>query len=434
MKRFINPMPFNSAMLTNEQIKEILIEQREIMLKKALGVERNILKEVDKKIKLPHVIVLTGLRRSGKSTLLRQIIDKHYKNEDFFYVSFEDERLFNFPATEFNMVYEELVRLYGRKKTFFIDEIQNIKNFEIFVRRFYEDGFKFFITGSSANLLSRELGTKLTGRHVDITLKPFSFKEFLKLRNFAFERDMIYKTENRAEIRSYFDEYLAKGGMPEYITYDAAELLARVYDDTVIKDIAVRHKIGNITELKELYSFLITNSVNKFSFNSLKKIVHLGSVNTIKKYLSYLEETHFAKMVNKFDYSIKKQIINDKKVYICDNGFITLLSKKITKDKGWLLENLVFNSFNKNCEVFYYSGKKECDFLLLENRKVVQAVQVCHELNEDNRKREISGLIEAMEKSRLKEGLILTYDQEDKLKIEKNEISIIPVWKWLLNR
>ena len=145
MKRFINYRLFNPDMLTNEQIKGILIEQREIMLKKALGIERGILKEVGKKIKLPHVIVLTGLRRSGKSTLLRQIIDKHYKNEDFFYVSFEDERLFNFPAAEFNRVYEELVRLYGRKKTFFIDEIQNIKNFEIFVRRFYEDGFKFFI-------------------------------------------------------------------------------------------------------------------------------------------------------------------------------------------------------------------------------------------------------------------------------------------------
>jgi len=113
---------------------------------------------------------------------------------------------------------------------------------------------------------------------------------------------------------------------------------------------------------------------------------------------------------------------------------ITLLSKKITKDKGWLLENLVFNSFNKNCEVFYYSGKKECDFLLLENRKVIQAVQVCYELSEDNKKREISGLIEAMEKYHIKEGLILTYNQEDNLKIKKNKISIIPLWKWLLDR
>ena len=150
-------------MLSEEQIKEILVKQRETILNKKFGVERTILKEIELKIKLPHVVVLTGLRRSGKSTLLRQLIKKRYNDENFYYINFEDERLFNFPANEFNKLYEALVSLYGKKKTFFLDEIQNVTNFETFVRRFYEEGFKFFITGSSATLLSRELGTKLTG-------------------------------------------------------------------------------------------------------------------------------------------------------------------------------------------------------------------------------------------------------------------------------
>src|SRR3989344_5957479 len=326
MKTFINLNFHYISMLSEEQIKEILIKQRETILNKGYGVERVVLKEVESKIKLPHVIVLTGLRRSGKSTLLRQIIKKHYYDEDFYYINFEDERLFNFPANEFNKLYEALMILFGKKITFFLDEIQNIKNFETFIRRFYEEGFKFFITGSSATILSKELGTKLTGRHVDIVVKPFSFLEFLKLKKFNLEKDSIYKTESKIELKRYFEEYLINGGMPEYLIYNDQELLTKVYDDTILKDIAVRHKVENISVLKELYQYLVTNFANKFSFNSIKKVISIRSVNTIKKFISYLEETYFAKTINKFDYSYKKQIINDKKFYVLDNGFIGVLS------------------------------------------------------------------------------------------------------------
>ncbi len=419
-------------MLSEEQIKEILVKQRETILNKKYGIERTILKEVEAKAKMPHVVVLTGLRRSGKSTLLRQLIKKHYKDEDFYYINFEDERLFNFPANEFNKLYESLVGLCGKKKTFFLDEIQNVTNFETFVRRFYEEGFKFFITGSSATLLSKELGTKLTGRHVDIIVKPFSFLEFLNLKGFKFEKDFIYKTELKVEIKKYFDEYLLEGGMPEYLTYEDPELLTKVYEDTVIKDIAVRHKVNNVVILRNLYSILISNFANKFSFNSLKKVTDINSVNTIKKFIYYLEETYFAKTINKFDYSIKKQIVNDKKFYVIDNGFIKVLSKKLTKDKGWLLENLVFNCLNNGNGVFYYSNKNECDFLLVKNKAVINAIQVCYDLDEDNREREISGLKEAMDKFKVKEGLLLTNNQEDSLRIGRKKVKVIPVWKWLL--
>jgi uncharacterized protein len=420
-------------MLSKEQIKQIIISQRENILKKDFGIERSVLKEIKEKKKLPHIIVITGVRRCGKSTILKQIIERYYPNKDFYYINFEDERFFNFDASNFNEIYEILVELYGECKTFFIDEIQNINNFEIFVRRFYDNGFKFYITGSNANLLSKELGTKLTGRHVDIEVSPFSFLEFLKLKKFKFEKKSIYLTETRVKIKKLFEKYLEKGGMPEYLQFDDVEILMRTYEDILLKDIIVRYKVDNISSIREMYQYMVSNFSNKFSYNSIKKISEIGSVNTVKKYISYLEETFFAKTINKFEYSIKKQLINDKKLYIIDNGFLQILSTRLTKDKGWLLENMVFNTINKqHTNIFYFSEKQECDFIALKNKKIISIIQVTWELNETNKKREIEGLLSAMKFFKQKTGLILTYDQEDEKIIEGNKIIIKPVWKWLL--
>lgn len=419
-------------MISKEMLKLVLVEQRESLLQKPIGIKREVLDHIISKIKLPHIIVLTGIRRCGKSTLLRQIIDDVYNNDDFYYINFEDERLFNFNAKDFNQIYEALIELFGDKKTFFIDEIQNVSNFENFVRRFYDNGYKFYITGSNAKLLSKEIGTKLTGRHLDIIVKPFSFKEFMTFKGMQFDKNMIYKTESRAEIKSLFQEYLFGGSMPEYAMYKDKELLMQIYEDVIIKDIVVRYNIENIIRLKELYQYTITNFSNKFSFNSLKKIIDFGSVNTIKLHLGYLCETHLAKMITKFDYSMKKQLINEKKIYVIDNGFISAISTRITKDKGWLLENIVFNRLTDDFEIFYHSGKSECDFILVERNKIKTAMQVTWELDETNRDREINGLVEAMQTYDLKSGLLLTYDQEEEIIINLKKIHIQPIWKWLL--
>ncbi len=420
-------------MLTKEQLKQIVVSQRENILKKSFGIERSVLKEIEQKRKMPHVIVITGVRRCGKSTLLKQIIEQYYKNKEFYYINFEDERLFNFDASKFDEIYETLVELYGECKTFFIDEIQNINNFETFVRRFCDNGFKFYITGSNANLLSKELGTKLTGRHVDIVVKPFSFLEFLKLKKFKFEKNMMYLTEGRVKIKKLFIEYLEKGGMPEYLQFKDDEILMRTYEDIILKDIIVRYHVDNIASIRELYQYMVSNFSNKFSYNAIKKITGIGSVNTVKKYISYLEETFFAKTINKFEHSIKKQLINDKKLYIIDNGFLKTLSTRLTKDKGWLLENIVFNTLNRQyVDVFYFSEKQECDFVTLKNKKIHSIMQVTWELNENNKSRETNGLITAMDTFKQKTGLILTYDQEDELKIGNKKIIVKPVWKWIL--
>lgn len=408
-------------MIHQDQLKQILLEQRQTVLQKEIGIKREALKEIRSKKKLPHVIVITGIRRSGKSTLLRQIIKEHYDDSEFYYVNFEDERLFNFQAKEFNQIYETLIELFGQKKTFFIDEIQNVPGFELFVRRFYEDGFKFYITGSNAKLLSKEIGTRLTGRHVNITVNPFSFKEVLKAKQIKVEE--THTTKARATIKKEFTEYLIKGGMPEYIMHNDPETIIRVYEDIVIKDIAVRYKVENIGLLKELYQYLISTISQRFSYNSLRRFMTISSANTIKKYIDYLEETYLINQVNKFDYSMKKRIVNDKKVYAIDNGFVQNIAIKFTKDNGWLLENLVFNELKKKNDVFYFSGAHECDFIT-DNK----AYQVCWNLNSANKDREINGLKEAMKHIKTDKGIILTSNQEEII----DNITVKPVWKWLL--
>lgn len=244
---------------------------------------------------------------------------------------------------------------------------------------------------------------------------------------------MLYKTEDRAKLKKLFGKYLISGGMPEFLIYKDPGILTRIYEDIVIKDIAVRYKVENLYEMRELYQYLITNFANKFSFNGLKQVVGLGSITTIKNYLLFLTETFFVSLVNKFDFSLKKQIVNEKKVYVVDNSFIPVLSIKLNKDKGWLLENFVFNVLKKSNKVFYFSDKNECDFVIQNDKKITNVIQVTNELSDNNKQRELKGLLEAMEYFKLKNGLILTSDQETTIIRDKKNILVKPVWKWLLS-
>lgn len=419
-------------MLPENLLKQVFIDQHAYILKKEPGIERTELAAIAGKIKLPHIHVITGIRRCGKSTFLRQIIRKFYKDKNFYYLNFEDERLLNFKPADFNNLYEILVELFGEHQTFFIDEIQNVEGFETFVRRFYDNGFKFFITGSNSNLLSSEIGSKLTGRHIDSIITPFSFREFLDLRKVKYSQVDLYKTTARAGIKKYFNEYLLNGGMPEFAKYNDDEILLRIYEDIVLKDIVIRYKVDNHRQLRELYHYLLSNFARRFSYNSANQASGFSSINSVIKYIGCLEQTYLVKIINKFDFSIKKQIANEKKMYVADNGFITKLSGSITNDYGWLLENLVFNVLNRDTNVFYFKQNTECDFILVQNKNILNAVQVTWELNDQNHDRELKGLVAAMDYFELKKGLILTIDQEELIEVSDKKISVLPVWKWLL--
>lgn len=420
--------------MEKERLKQVLIEQRNDFLQKKPGIEREKLAEAGKYLKLPHIYVVSGIRRCGKSTLLRQIAAKYYAGNNFFFLNFEDERLYNFDVTEFNRILELQIELFGNHKTFIIDEIQNVEAFELFLRRLSDSGYKFIVSGSNSELLSGELATKITGRHIETILQPFNFREYLRFYKIEVNNEDLYLTEKRAKIFRFFEKYSQEGGMPEYLSYKTDEIIIRMYEDILIKDIAVRNAITNIVQLRELSRYLITNFGRRFSYNSLQKAIGLGSVNTAKNYCSFLEQSYLVKNITRFDHSVKKQQRNDKKAYVADHMIIRNVSTQLTKDSGRVLENIVANNLISENSLYYFSGKKECDFVAIDNNNNIKLFQVCADLNQDNYKRETSGIVEGINYFQLTEGNILTNSQEEEIEIEGKIIHVIPLWKWLLNK
>lgn len=419
--------------MNKETLKQILTDQRRDFLMKKTGALREKIHEAESYLKLPHIYVISGIRRCGKSTFLRQIANRFYKNKDFFFVNFEDERLYNFNAADFNSILEVQIELYGKHKTFIIDEIQNVQNFELFLRRLSDSGYKFIVSGSNAELLSGEISSKITGRHIETILKPFNFNEYLLFNNISLKEQDLYDTEKRALVSAQFEKYMTEGGMPEYLKYNTSEIITRMYDDIIIKDIVVRNGITNIVPLRELSRYLVSNFGRRFSYNSLQRAVGLGSVNTAKSYCQYLENSFLINQVTKFDYSLKKQMANDKKPYVADHSIIRLVSSHLHNDKGRILENMVGSQLADSNEIYYFSDKKECDFVTVDKEKKIRLYQVTLELNEENYKRETSGLKEAMDFFGLKKGTIVTSSQEDEIKENGNKIKIVPAWRFMLH-
>lgn len=410
------------------ELKEIVLDQERAKKNFPL-IERDIFSKVEAYFKNPFVIIVSGLRRVGKSTLLQQIRAKHKG----YYLNFDDERLVNFHLEDFQKLHELFIELFGEQNLFYFDEIQNVPGWERFVRRLHDQQKKVFITGSNASLLSRELGTHLTGRYLEINLYPFSFKEFLRLRGVSYTPKEFYLTEIKAKLKKQLEEYISKGGLPEYLHTNNKDYLKTLYENLLYRDIIVRYKLPQEKVLKELVYFVANNISKEISFNSVKKLLNVGSPTTIKEYFQFLENSFLVFLVNKFDYSFKKQIYNNKKVYLIDNALALNLGFRISQDSGRLLENAVFLELKRRShEIYYYSDKQECDFVVKDNNKISTAIQVCYELNRDNKEREISGLLGALKYFKLKGGIILTYEQEEEKIIENKKIKIIPVWKWML--
>ena len=401
-------------MILKETLRNIVKTQRENLDLEEVSIEREDIKEIN--VEIPFTIVLSGVRRCGKSTLLKQLMRK---TKDFYYFSFDDIRAINFDVEDFQKLDEIFLEEYGKKNHYFFDEIQNIQKWELFVRTLLDKKMYVVITGSNASLLSKELGTRLTGRHLRFELFPFSFNKFLLLMN---------KKQN---IDS-FEEYFTNGGFPEYLKFKKSTILQELLNDVLNRDIAIRHKLRNLKSLKEMALYLITNVGKEFSYNNLKKTFNLGSTNSAISFVSYFEDSYLLFTISKFDYSLKKQLVNPKKVYSIDNGLTNTNSSSFSQDKGKMLENLVFINLRKKYKnIYYFQEKGECDFDIKKGTKITKAIQVCFDLNEDNKNREIRGLLEALEKFNIKEGVILTYKQEDQFNINNKKIKVLPVWKWL---
>ncbi len=411
-------------------LKEIILQQKREFERKEDFVRRDILDKIEDYLKMPHAIVISGLRRSGKSTLLKEIKNNFYKNEIVYYFNFEDEHLVNFNVEDFNLLYETFVELFGKHKIFFFDEIQNIKGWELFVRKMYDRGFKFILTGSNSSMLSRELGSRLTGRYISIELHPFSFKEFLSFKNIKVPKHIL--TEDRALIKNAFNNYLKNGGIPEYLIYNNNELLKTLYENILYRDILVRYGLNDEKSLKELALYLFSNYGTEISYNKLKAMLNVGSLNTVKNYVHYLENSYLIFTIPKYEYSIKKQIYSPKKIYVIDNSLINLISFGFSQNIGKILENLVFIELKRrNNEVYYHKDKHECDFIITENMNILTAIQVTLNLK-NNKEREYSGLLEALDAYKLNTGLILTENEDYEEIVQNKKIVVKPIWKWLL--
>ena len=419
--------------LTKETLSAVLKEQAETFKARERGVQREVLGGLKEIVRSPQIMVITGLRRVGKSTLLAQIADKYFK-EGFHFVNFEDERFLNFRVNDFDLLHEILISLFGEKKTFLLDEVQNVLGLERFVRRLHDEGYKFVVTGSNASLLSQELGTRLTGRSIRIELFPFSFQEFLLFKKEKAPELRALTTTQRGRLLKLVNEYLLYGGIPDALKYPELDIHKTLYDDVLYRDVANRYKLESMKSLKELALYLVSNTSSLISFNKLKEILKLGSVNTIRSYVDYLENSWLFFVINKYAYSVKEQQIAAKKIYNIDTGLVRSVGFSFSDNEGKLMENAVFLQLKrKHQDIYYYKTDRnyEVDFFLPKERSLIQVSKhfAVHDL--DNR--ETRALLAAAKEQRGPSELqVIT--QRDKFEIDRegSKIKVTPLYEWLL--
>jgi uncharacterized protein len=395
-------------------INQILISQRESLLTRDSGLKREALQT------LPdldaYAMIVSGIRRCGKSTLLYQLLKERYP--DALYLNFEDPRLYEFEIRDFAKL-DGLIKETSSRILLF-DEIQIIPGWEIYVRQKLDEGFKLVITGSNASLLSRELGTKLTGRHITTELFPFSFGEFNAIKHLRPSLDALQR-------------YLVTGGFPEYVKQGVPEILNHVFEDILIRDIAVRYGVRDVKTLQRLALYLVSNVGKPVTANRLKSMFEVGSTNTITEHLAHLEDCYLFHFVSKFSHSLRKQLVNPRKVYAIDTGIVQVNSDSFADDNGRKLENLVFLHLRRKYpDIYYFEEKGECDFVVISKNTVRELVQVCYDLNEGNLDRELNGLMEAMELLSEKQGTIVTMNQQDHYEKDGKQVNVIPAWEYLL--
>jgi len=411
-----------------------------------VGIRREaIVKKIGELSKAKEIAVITGIRRCGKSTSLLQfckdLINLGIRKEDILIINFEDPRLKNLNLDLLNKIYEiYLTELNPSEKHYVIlDEIQIIEGWEKFARFLHENKkINVFITGSSSKLLSSEYSTVLAGRHLDLEIKPLSFREYLFFKKIEIKNNLDI-SKKRHEIKRVFADYLKEGGFPKVTLMnnekDKRDLLEVYFRDIIIKDIVQRYNIKEVNKLNELAKYYLTNVSTLQSFNNIKNVLKLN-LDTVERFSYYLSSVFLLNFVKKFSYSEKEQILNPRKIYCADNGLRSSVAFVFSEDYGRLAENIVFNELNKkDSEIYYWKSQKqeEVDFIIKKKQKIIQAIQVCWNIDKpETKEREIEVLVKACKELKLKEGLILTEDTSSNETVEGIKISFQPIWKWLL--
>jgi hypothetical protein len=414
-----------------DKLLQVAYSQKERLQAKSGLIKRDIMPQAAEALgNDKRVLVITGMRRVGKSTLVQQLMAGVSGS---CYFNFEDEKLLDFTVDQFGELEEALIEVYGSAQYWFFDEIQNVPQFEVAVRRLQDSGKKVVLTGSNSSMLSMEFGSKLTGRYKQIELFPFSFGEYLRFLNITFREKDLYLPESRVKLKTHFVQWIEQGGLPEYLANNDQEYVRTLFDNILYRDIIVRYGIRRHRELRELVQLLVSNISLPITFSSLQRSIGLSNSETVKEYMGYLSNAYVFYELHQYHDSLKKQLRNPRKVYVIDPAFHNLVGFSNSQNIGRKLENAVYLALRRNSqEIYSFQGKGECDFILFNNQRKASGIQVCYTLNPENEVRELNGLLEAMEYLQFSEGLILTFDQDVKVKTAGKSLQAIPVWKWML--
>jgi predicted AAA+ superfamily ATPase len=374
--------------------------------------------------------IITGVRRSGKSTFALQ----HLPGTDYAYVNFDDERLTGLKAGELNDLLSAIYEVYGEVRSFFFDEIQNTESWSLFVTRLHRSGNSVTITGSNSKLLSSELATHLTGRFMKIELFPFSFREFLLSKKCS---DDPMSTRGKAIRQKYFNEYCLIGGFPEILMGEDQVSYARdLFYSIISRDIMFRHRITHQRAFKDLAIYLVLNTGKEISYNRLKNIFSLGSAHTARNYVDHLEEAYLITTLEKFSFK-KQESLRYRKTYVIDPAFLRALSPAGPTDLGFIYETLVFLELNRRkssegTELFYYKDKREVDFVVKKNREIVELIQVCYDLGDGRTlQREVNALLEASAALKCENLTVINSGLSEERMTDGKKIRFIPILDWL---
>ena len=399
-------------MLRERVIAEVAAKQKAIVLGRSPGLSR-----LERLGNVPSgfVSIVTGVRRCGKSTLMEQRI--RMAPDESFYLNFESTTLAGLELKDAGRI-DRAIAAMGAKSLFF-DEVQQMKGWERYVRTKLDEGFGVTVTGSNASVFAKELGTKLTGRHVDCDLFPFDYGEYL-----AF-------VKARPGAESTMD-YLRKGGFPAYLASGDERLLETLFEDILIRDVVVRHGIREIDALRRLASYLIENISCKMSATRLKQPLSISSAATIMNWCTCLSDAYLFEFVPLHSASIKVQLVNPRKVYCIDTGIQHVLSASIAPDDARAFENMVYLALRRVCrDIFYFDdGAGECDFVPVRKKHTGAPIQATVVLNDESEEREINGVRAAMRALRRKTGWIVTVADEDEMLFEEGTVKIVPFHKF----
>lgn len=415
-----------------------------------VGKERNLyVKKCLDFLKTNVIIDIIGIRRAGKSYAMRQVIkkliEKKINRKNILMINFEDRRFTDFYPKLIDEIYETYLEFLkpDKQKFVFLDEVHNLPNWEKWARTMHELGkAKIVVSGSSSKLLSGELATLLTGRHLDIFMFPLSFKEFLDFKGLNV-KDKLELLRNKIKIKGFLGEYLGFGGFPEAIlSKDKKQLLLTLFEDIITKDIEKRYDVKEKTKLRALAKFYLTNISNTITFNSLKNYLNT-TTKTIEKFSSYLEEANMLFFTKRFSYKFKEQEKSPRKIYAMDVGLANAIGFKFSSNIGRIAENIVAIELRRkekselNLEVYYWKNPQheEVDFAIKEGLKMKKLIQVCWNINEyKTKEREVRSLLKASKEVKCNNLFIITEDYESKEEIGGKKILFVPLWKWLLNQ